>query len=128
GEVISTVEQGARFEVLEREGPWVAVSVATDSARTGWIVGSQVRTVAEGIDDDTPAPPVPQTVSATVNWTQTFTGYPGSIFFELTLRNGGRRAVPYDAAEFSLLVDGKPMREISSRMAVRHAENIAGRR
>ncbi len=129
GEVISTVGQGARFEVLEREGPWVAVSVTTDSGpRTGWILGSQVRTVAEGIDDDTPAPPVPQTVSATVNWTQTFTGYPGSIFFELTLRNGGRRAVPYDAAEFSLLVDGKPMREISSRMAVRHAENIAGRR
>lgn len=127
GEVISTVKQGERFEVLRREGPWAAIEVATNGGnRCGWILGSQVRTVTEGLGDDSSAPPGPEIVSVAVNWAQLRPGHPGAILLETTLANRGPREAAYDGGTFSLLVDGKPMKSLRGRLTVSDVYTLAG--
>ncbi len=117
-EVITTVAQGERFEVLKREGPWVAVLVTTDAGpRTGWILGNQVRTVAQGVGEDLPAPPAPVIAAMAVNHTQLWESYRHLILFELTLTNGGSRELSYDGAKFTVLADGKPATMVAMERA-----------
>ncbi|MCL4194681.1 MAG: HEAT repeat domain-containing protein, partial [Thermoguttaceae bacterium] len=74
----------------------------------GWILGSQVRTVAQGVGEDSPAPPAPVIAGMAVNRTQLWESYRHLILFELTLTNGGSRELSYDGAKFTLLADGEP--------------------
>ena len=45
---VAEVQQGDRFEVLQREGPWVAIEVLRNNRQIrGWILNSHLRSVEE---------------------------------------------------------------------------------
>ena len=111
-EVIATVKQGERFEVLRREGPWVAISLPDlESDQEGWIFVTRVRDViAPRVDQDSTAPGAFELIRPDIRMLQIVAGNPSRIFFELTLANQGAQAVRYDAATLALKVDDETVK------------------
>lgn len=116
-EVIASVKKGERFQVVKRQGDWVAIAVRTEQGpREGWILVSQVRILLQpGIDEDTPAPGPPVLIELGADLTQ-FSGRGtsgASVYFQLSITNQDTKPAPFKVDDFVLELDGAPIKPSS---------------
>ncbi|HUG71610.1 MAG TPA: HEAT repeat domain-containing protein, partial [Pirellulaceae bacterium] len=113
-EVIASVEKGAKFTVLRREGQWVAIEVEIEQAkREGWIFAARLRTVIEpGATEDLTAPGTPDTIQFGIDMTQValLSSNDRAIYFQLSIKNRGLKPVHYDASDVVLELDGNSVK------------------
>lgn len=117
-DVIASVEKGARFTVLRREGQWVAIEVEAEQVkREGWIFAARLRTVIEpGATEDLTAPGTPDTIQLGIDMTQValMASNDRAIYCQLSIRNRSLTPVHYDVSDIVLEVNGNPVKHVEA--------------
>ncbi len=110
-DAIATAKKGDRFALLDRDGPWMAISFATPQGqREGWIFATDVRYAVEpGLTPNSEAPGPYEVVVIDIDKTQCAAGRSPVLFCELTLSNRGLQKITYDVANLTLQVDDKTL-------------------
>ncbi|MBC8869645.1 MAG: HEAT repeat domain-containing protein [Planctomycetes bacterium] len=122
-EVIASVGKGEKFAVVRRDGSWVAIDVGSgNNERIGWVWARQVQTVVPpDITEESTAPGSPMFVQVSVDSTQIASSFAtgGSqyvLYCHMSIDNGDVNAAHYDAAGFTLEVDGQAVKhDVSNR-------------
>jgi len=119
-EVIASVSKGATYDVVRRDGSWVAIDVGTGTQeRIGWVWARQVQTVVPSeITEGSSAPDAPNFLQVSVDSTQLTDPRSSSVhalYCHVLIDNRDTSAVRYDATEFSLEVDGQAVKHVASK-------------
>ncbi|MBI3861576.1 MAG: HEAT repeat domain-containing protein [Planctomycetia bacterium] len=121
-ETVATVKKGEKFRVLNTQDGWVAISIGEGAARkTGWILASAVRLVADqAVSEDSAAPDELLEVHVAVDLTQIPPSYgnpQSGAFFKLTVRNDSSEPIDFKVADLGLRVDEHDLPQMPSSQA-----------
>ncbi len=105
---IAEVQQGDRFQVLERLGAWVAVEVSTETGKQrGWVHSNHLQT---SVDANASAPGEPTAVAPGIaveidSIQVVLQGNRSHLTLQTTLKNLSDSSLTFDSSEFRLVID-----------------------
>ncbi len=124
--IIGKVTEGERFQVLDRQSGWIAITIATDQGtQKGWVLSNHLQT---STSDDEPAPEEPTAIAPGVDLKidsiqVSLQGNGGYLFARATIKNSGRSDITYDESSFRLLVDGNETSPEAKKKITRYANH-----